>query len=163
MKKPALTIILGTCITALIFAAGIIIHVAYGQIAELSLREINQIATDNKTKNSDNNDNRNFTIRPLPLTPPPTNITVLPSSQAYVIYNGSLFLVNATSGELINATTTAAPLPQQPTTTLTPTPQREPIEEPAEVGGEEDKLPPRFEGGRDSLSNSETSELESGQ
>jgi hypothetical protein len=97
-------IILATVIVAGVVLAGELIS-AHAQIAEFSPSgDTNQISTDDETKdNNDNNDNNGGSVGINPIVPP-TNMT--PPLRTYVMPNGSLVLVDTTSGELINVTTT---------------------------------------------------------
>ena len=121
-------IILATVTVACVVLAGELIS-AHAQIAEISpSRDTNQIATDNETKdNNDNNDNNGGSVGINPILTPTTNMT--PPLRTYVMPNGSLALVNTTSGELINVTT----IPES-TLQLTPTPTGEELEENPDLG-----------------------------
>ena len=119
-------IILATIIVAGVVLAGVLVS-AHAQIAQFSpSRDTIQIATDNETKDSnDNNDNNGGSVGINPLVPP-TNMT--PPLRTYVMPNGSLALVNTTSGELINLT-----IPES-TPQLTLTPTGEELEENSDLG-----------------------------
>lgn len=121
-------IILATVIVADVVLAGVLIS-ARAQIAEFSPpRDTIQIATDNETKDSnDDNDNNGGSVGINPLLPPTTNMT--PPLRTFVMPNGSLALVNTTSGELINVTT----IPES-TLQLTPTQTGEKLEENSNLG-----------------------------
>jgi len=121
-------IILATVIVTGVVMAGELIS-AHAQIAGFSpSRDTNQIATYDETKdNNDNNDNNEGSVGINPILPL-TNMT--PPLRTYVMPNGSLALVNTTSGELINVTTT---IPES-TLQLTPTPTGEELEENPEFG-----------------------------
>ena len=121
-------IILATVIVACVVLAGEFIS-AHTQIAEISpSRDTNQIATDNETDNNNNNDNNGGSVGINPILTPTTNMT--PPLRTYVMPNGSLALVNTTSGELINVTTT---IPES-TLQLTPKPTGEELEENPDLG-----------------------------
>lgn len=121
-------IILATVIVVGVVMAGELIS-AHAQIAGFSpSRDTNQIATDNGSDNNDNNDNNGGSMGINAILTPTTNMT--PPLRTYVMPNGSLALVNTTSGELINVTTT---IPES-TLQLTPTPTGEEPEENPDLG-----------------------------